>query len=150
MTCTRTFVNKGTHVGQATWQDAPTGGFVAQTEQRTVGELILTCTARDNGVLVLDFRGAHVSFAGAPSGGAGAGLVIESGGCALRALRIAGEDWVELGPAVYRLDGPVVRLRVIDVSDVDALRVDVKPFALRPEKSGETMRDCPRAAAQTQ
>lgn len=146
MTCARTFVNKGVHVGQAAWQDAPAGGYVALTEQRTVGELILTCTARDKTGIVLDFAGAHVSFAGAASGHDGAGLVVESGGCAVQALRIAGEDWAELGPAVYAVPSPTVRLRVIDVSDTDALRVDVKPFTLRPRKPGETTRECPSAA----
>ena len=147
MTCTRTFVNSGSHVGQAGWQDAPAGGYVALTEARTVGELVMRCEVRGAGSdVVLDFGGAMVSFAGAASGVDGAGLAVESGRCSLRALRIAGEDWSELGAAVYRLESPIVRLRVVDVSDADALRVDVKPFVVRARRAGEAVRECPTAA----
>jgi hypothetical protein len=152
MSCVKTFVNRGGYVGQAGWQANVDGGFTGSTEARSIGEAVLTCTAKlsdPEKELVLDFRGAHVSFADAPTGLDGAGLVVEAAGCTLKALRIAGEDWAELGAARYRISyaqpvsAATVVFRLIDISDVDALRADLNQFTLRARKSSEDVRECP-------
>lgn len=155
--CRTSFKNTtGGFKGAASWDSNGAWSFTGMTEARTRGELLLTCTytlAGTKDSIYLDLGGARVSFASAPSKESGSGLVVSvnTAGeslCEVRALRTAGEDWSELGKTVYRV--PVssgtskvaLTFRLIDVSDRDALRVDLSPFTISNAPTGVS-RECP-------
>jgi hypothetical protein len=103
---------------------------------------------------VLDFRGARVSFTGTKSGGGLEVAIYRQKGapiCTLSAIRMSGEDWIELGPAKYALDFDRAVDRVTlaftlsDVSDAGAVRVDVNRLSARQRHNGETAVQCPPA-----
>jgi hypothetical protein len=145
--CRKTFLQTAhsSYVGQVNWQDQADGSIAGSTETKAVGKAELKCTvkfARPVDSTILDFGGAHISYAGAPSKEPGSGLTVEvfAAGeqvCRITALRITGEDWAELSPAIHllRFSRPrrtaTVVLRIVDVSDRDTVRVDVKAIKLR-------------------
>jgi hypothetical protein len=103
---------------------------------------------------VLDFRGARIAFTGAKTGG---GLEVTAYHekaapvCRLSAIRLSGEDWIELGAAPYGLDfdRPIDRVILVltlsDVSVASSVRVDLKAASIRSRRDGETTTSCPPA-----
>jgi hypothetical protein len=108
---------------------------------------------------VLDFGGARVSFTGTNAGG---GLELGAYGgrpseprpppvCTLSGLRIAGEDWIELGPARYLLgfSEPVDRVTLVfglsDSAPAASVRADINTVSIRPAHAGVATLPCPPA-----
>jgi len=103
---------------------------------------------------VLDFGGARISFTGEKTAG---GLDVTAYHqkttpvCRLSAMRLSGEDWIELGPARYALDfdRPVDRIvlavTLTDVSAASSVRVDLNSLSIRSRRDGETAASCPPA-----
>jgi hypothetical protein len=122
-----------TRLGPGEWASDGRGGLSASLDARTTGELGLRCRIPVSGQAVsLALDKVLVSFQPSASKTAGAGLVIEGGGCRIELLRVAGEDWIETPPRAWivPVSGRTLHLTITlrDNSPVDPVRVMLQRF----------------------
>ena len=130
--------------GHAAWSDSGTGAFVGRSEDRAEVELPLVCTvnlpASADGVNI-QLGTLRVTFDEGSGNDSGVVILLVDPNdrtplWSLKALRMAGESWIEL-PArshqvqLRRKTSKVrLELRLIDRSPQAALRVDISSIAI--------------------
>ncbi len=146
----------GGYTGRIAWETQSTGDYTAASEERTAGTVERLCREKvteGQRQLALQIQSLTVSFSGARSSQQGSGfqLQVYAGAaklCELSYLRIAAEDIIRAGGTAYNIAVPQgiheLRLvyRLIDNSNRDPVRIDIKPPILRLLKSGEILMSC--------
>jgi hypothetical protein len=110
------------------------GNWSASTTARETGTATLRCRvdlASPAAEVNLTISRALVSFLPSSSKDGGSGLTVNAAGTGINLLRIAGEDWIEVGPKSWhvQLPAPARRVEIVftlhDPSPRDPVRIDL-------------------------
>ncbi|MBC8166551.1 MAG: hypothetical protein H7Y20_11850 [Bryobacteraceae bacterium] len=133
------------NTGAAAWQRDGQGNLSISMDAHSTGEVSLRCRVKLPNLIdaaTLEFDHVLISFQPAGTKREGSGLTLFAGDCRGMLLRVAGEDWIEaphrawtttVAPGSKYVE---VTVRLVDNSDRDPVRVDLRGLRVIPGRAG--------------